>query len=152
MLIVLPRRKDGLAALESQWAVESMYQQVTAPLRHEAEVVVSLPRFKMETEFKLRPVLCALGIALVFSDDADFSGICEESLKIADVIRKACVEVNEEGTEAAAATAVRVDWAAPPRRSMPKPKVFKADHPFLFFIRDRKTNAILFSSRLLDPQ
>jgi serpin B len=151
MLVVLPRKKDGLAALESQWAVESMYQQVTARLQHEAEVIVSLPRFKTETEFKLKPVLCALGIGLVFSDEADFSGMCEEDLMIAEVIHKACVEANEEGTEAAAATAVVMDLAAALPRRMPKPKVFKADHPFLFFIRDRRTNAVLFSGRLLDP-
>ncbi len=152
MLIVLPRRKDGLAALERQWAVESMYRQVTARLHHQAEVVVSLPRFKMETAFKLKPVLCGLGIGLAFSDDADFGGICEEPLKIADVIHKACVEANEEGTEAAAATAVGMPLAAAAPRPMPEPKVFKADHPFLFFIRDRKTNTVLFSGRLLDPK
>jgi serpin B len=152
MLVVLPRRKDGLAALEGQWAVERMYLQVTAHLHHDVEVVVSLPRFKMETEFKLKPVLCALGIELAFSDDADFGGICDEPLKIADVIHKACGEANEKGTEAAAATAVGMMLGAAVPRPMPEPKVFKADHPFLFFIRDTKTNAVLFAGRLLDPK
>ena len=106
MLVVLPRKKDGLASLESQWAAGGTYRQVTDGLDHEETVIVSLPRFKMETEFKLKPVLCALDAELAFSDDADFSGIGEEPLKISEVVHKAFVEVNEEGTEAAAATAV----------------------------------------------
>jgi serpin B len=66
------------------------------------------------------------------------------------VVHKAFVEVNEEGTEAAAATAVGM--MACGMRVAPEPKVFKADHPFLFFIRDRDTNAVLFSGRVLDPK
>jgi serpin B len=150
MLIVLPRVADGLASLETGWVAESAYRQVTAGLRHEERVVVSLPRFKVETEFRLKPVLCSLGAEPGFSDDADFGGIGEEPLKIAEVVHKAFVEVNEEGTEAAAATAVGMLFCG--IRVLPPPKVFKADHPFLFFIRDRRTNAVLFSGRLLDPR
>jgi serpin B len=71
-------------------------------------------------------------------------------LRIAEVVHKAFVEVNEEGTEAAAATGVSggLCLVMPPS----EPPVFKADHPFLFFIRDRDTNAVLFSGRLLDPE
>ena len=85
----------------------------------------------METEFKLKPVLCALHAELAFSDDADFSGIGEEPLKISEVVHKAFVEVNEEGTEAAAATAVGMMLSAGVGSRPPEPKVFKADHPFL---------------------
>jgi serpin B len=149
MLIVLPRKKDGLTLLERQWAREGTYRQVTERLRHEGTVILSLPRFKMETQFTLTPVLCALGAELAFGDAADFSGIGEEPLKISEVVHKAFVEVNEKGTEAAAATGVMVPgcagWAPPP-------KVFNVDHPFLFFIRERKTNVVLFSGRVLDPE
>jgi serpin B len=152
MLVVLPREKDGLASLERQWAGGTAYRQVTDGLRHEERVVVWLPRFKLETEFRLKPVLCRLHAELAFSDEADFGGIGEEALKISEVVHKAFVEVNEEGTEAAAATAVGmvlcVGVAGPP----PRPVVFQADHPFLFFIRDRRTNAVLFSGRVLDPR
>jgi serpin B len=151
MLVVLPRKIDGLASLESLWANESVYRQVTTRLHQEETVIVSLPRFKMETEFKLKPVLCDLGADLAFSSQADFRGISEEGLMISDVIHKAFVEVNEEGTEAAAATAVEMALCC---EFMPEqePKVFKADHPFLFFIRDRNTNITLFSGRVLDPK
>jgi serpin B len=150
LLVVLPSLKDGLAALESQWAKEGTYRQVTVGLNHEETVIVSLPRFTMATEFQLKPVLCALGAELAFSDDADFRGIGEEPLKISEVVHKAFVEVNEEGTEAAAATAVGMALCAGVRPAR-RPIVFTADHPFHFFIRDRKTNAVLFSGRLVHP-
>jgi serpin B len=150
MLVALPTLKDGLPELESQWTAGGTYQQVTTDLHHEETVLVSLPRFKMEAEFKLKPVLCDLGADLAFSDDADFSGIGDEPLTISEVVHKAFVEVNEEGTEAAAATAVgMVGCAFIPER---EPRVFQADHPFLLFIRDRQTNAVLFSGRVLDPK
>ena len=152
MLVVLPRKKDGLASLEKRWAAGGAYRQVTDELDHEGAVVVSLPRFKMETEFRLKFVLCGLYAELAFSDEADFSGIGEEPLKISEVVHKAFVEVNEEGTEAAAATAVGMVLGAGLGSPPPQPKVFKADHPFLFLIRDRKTNAVLFSGRVLDPR
>jgi serpin B len=150
MLVVLPRQTAGLPALEARWAAEGTYQRVTAALRHEGTVLVSLPRFKMETELALKPVLCALGAERAFRDDADFSGIGEEPLKISEVVHKAFVEVNEEGTEAAAATAVGMAFCG--ILEAPQPKVFKADHPFLFFIRDRNTNVVLFAGRLLEPK
>jgi serpin B len=162
MLVVLPRKnvglvsmllgrgKDSLTALERKWAAADLYRQVTASLRME-DVIVSLPRFRMESAFELKPVLCALGIGLAFSDDdADFSGMGDEPLKISEVVHKAFVEVNEEGTEAAAATGVVMMFKGRPA-PRPKPKVFRADHPFLFFIRDQNTNAVLFCGRVLDP-
>jgi len=151
MLVVLPTLKDGLTTLESKWPAEGTYQQVTTGLHHEETVIVSLPRFKMETEFKLKQVLCDLGADLAFSANADFTGIAEERMMISEVVHKAFVEVNEEGTEAAAATAVVMTMCASVSRS-PQPKIFRADHPFLFFIRDRKTNNVLFSGRVLDPK
>jgi len=150
MLVVLPRKKDGLTALENRWAAEGIYGQVTTRLRDEETVILSLPRFKMETALTLKPVLCALGAELAFSGGADFSGIGNEPLAISEVVHKAFVEVNEEGTEAAAATGVAMAFCAAVMPS--QPKVFQADHPFLFFIRDRSTNTVLFSGRVLDPK
>ena len=150
MLIVLPTNKDGLAALEARCASEGIYQQVVDGLYQEEGIIVSLPRFTVEAECSLKPMLCALGAELVFSDKADFSGIGDEPLQISEVVHKAFVEVNEEGTEAAAATGVSMGLCAV--RPATEPVVFKADHPFLFFIKDRDTNAVLFAGRVLDPQ
>lgn len=148
MLVVLPRKETGLASLEATWSATGTYQQITRRIFDET-VVVSLPRFKMEAEFRLKSVLCDLGADLAFGTDADFSGIGDEPLTIAEVVHKAFVEVNEEGTEAAAASGVVMAF----KSAMPiQPKVFKADHPFLFFIRDRNTNAVLFSGRVADPK
>ena len=150
MLIVLPTEKDGLTALETRFASEGLYQQVMGGLYQEEGIIVSLPRFTLEAEFRLKPVLCALGAALAFSDEADFSGIGEGPLQISEVVHKAFVEINEEGTEAAAATGVSMGLCAV--RPSTEPIVFKADHPFLFFIKDRDTNAVLFSGRVLNPK
>jgi serpin B len=149
MLVVLPKNPDGLTALESRWGTEGLYQRVTAGLQHEKRVIISLPRFKIETVFNLKPALCDLGAALAFSNDADFRGIGDEPLKLSAVVHKAFVEVNEDGTEAAAATEVRM--ALMGIRFDPEPKVFRADHPFLFFIRDKQTDMVYFSGRVLDP-
>lgn len=149
LLVVLPTKSDALAALESQWIAGDIYQKVTSALVHEKSVVVSLPRFKMETESLLRPPLCEMGAALAFSDNADLSGIGAPPLKISEVIHKAFIEVNEKGTEAAAATGVVMAKGA---AIMNEPKFFRADHPFLFVIRDRQTNVVLFCGRVLEPK
>jgi serpin B len=148
MLVVLPRKQDGLAALERAWTAGRVFEQVTKLLAYEETVNVALPRFKIETEFMLSSALCAMGARLAFSDAADFTGIGAEPLKISEVVHKAFVEVNEEGTEAAAATGVAMLKLAMPI----KPKTFRADHPLLFAIRDRKTNALFFCGRLVQPQ
>jgi serpin B len=153
LLVVLPRKEDGLKSLEAKWTAEGMYQAMKDRLTYEERVIVSLPRFKTEATFRLKPVLCSLGAGLAFDNFADFGGIGDERLKISEVVHKAFVEVNEEGTEAVAATAVQMDLATcPPPTSMPKVKVFEADHPFMFFIRDRNTNTVLFAGRVVDPK
>lgn len=117
-------------------------------------VKVFLPRFKMSSDFQLSSTLRQLGIRDAFSpDNADFSGISKEKpLNISEVLHKAWVEVNEEGTEAAAATvvAVMVGAALFPTKS-PKPIIFRADHPFLFLICRKYSNDILFMGRVMNP-
>jgi serpin B len=104
----------------------------------------------METEYRLPGTLSAMGMPTAFMEGAaDFSGMDgTKNLYISDVIHKAFIDVNEEGTEAAAATAVvmRAKGVAP--GSLP---VFRADHPFVFLIQDRDTGTILFVGRVADP-
>jgi serpin B len=149
MLVVLPSKGERLTPLETRWPVEGLYRRMIAGLRYEKRVIVALPRFTIETKFNLGSVLCALGAGLAFGNGADFSGIGEEPLQLSEVVHKAFVEVNEKGTEAAGATAARMMLKG--IQTLPEPKVFRADRPFLFFIRDRKTDAVLFSGRVLDP-
>jgi serpin B len=111
-----------------------------------------LPKFKLESQFELNDVLASMGMPDAFDPrTADFSGISSEpGLFISHVIHKAYVDVNEEGTEAAAATAVGV--AVPGCIiAPPPPMTFRADHPFVFLIRDQATGAILFLGRVTDP-
>lgn len=150
MVIVLPKDVDGLAVLEKTLTAETLAQwlaEVDKQAEREAEVFV--PRFKLETGYDLIPPCRALGIKDAFtSGSADFRGMGwpKGDLWIAQVKHKAFVDVNEEGTEAAGATAV--EMATQSARSSP---AFRADHPFLFVIREHATGSILFLGRLSDP-
>jgi serpin B len=104
----------------------------------------------MTAEFKLSKVLARLGMPLAFdAQKADFSGMSsEQRLVIDEVIHKAFVDVNEEGTEAAAATAVTMRAMA---MRPTNPVVFRADHPFMFLIRDTRSGSILFMGKVMNP-
>ena len=106
----------------------------------------------MESAFSLGDQLQAMGLRQAFSNDADFSKMTDNpmGLKITEVIHQAFVEVNEEGTEAAAATGVMMA-AECAFEDPPDPKVFRADHPFVFLIRDNATNLIHFIGRYMGP-
>lgn len=148
MVILLPRRADGLSDLEQELTPENLrgWLRRLRPRR----VQVFLPRFTLTSGFRLDEALRTLGMTEAFtSGRADFSGMNGlRDLYISAVLHKAFVEVNEEGTEAAAATAVVVARTAVPSR----PVVFRADHPFIFLIRERRSGSILFLGRLLDPK
>jgi serpin B len=150
MVVLLPKQVDGLAQLEKKLSRENLQEWLTG-LRSQ-EVKLFLPRFKMTSQFQLKDVLESMGMTLAFTPrQADFSGISsEEELFISAVIHKAFVDVNEEGTEAAAATGVAVAVTSAPVRQ--EPIVFRADHPFVFLIREQRSGSILFLGRLLDPK
>lgn len=149
MVVLLPDEVDGLPALEGKLSAENLARWLSALRRR--KVVVHLPRFRMTSQFLLNAPLEALGIRAAFSRaEADFSGMAERGgLSLGAVLHKAFVDVNEEGTEAAAATAV-VMRATLARMPEP-PATFRADHPFLFLIRDNRTDSLLFLGRLVDP-
>ena len=110
-------------------------------------MVLNMPKFSFDSSFSLKSALSALGMPIAFDPNkADFSGITgNKDLHISDVVHKAFVAVDEEGTEAAAATGVVVGVAAMPQNSL------TIDQPFVFLIRDIKTGAILFVGRVLNP-
>lgn len=147
MVVAVPKAKNGLPALEARLDA-GMLASMTQELRSK-EIALYLPRFKIEAQFGLSPVLQSLGMTDAFSDSADFSGMNsgKEDLYIKAVLHKAFVEVNEEGTEAAAATAVVVTARGAPR----PPLEVRADHPFFFMIRHKSTGAILFMGRMTNP-
>ena len=98
-------------------------------------------------------VLSAMGMASAFGGAADFTGIsAAEQVNISEVIHKAFVEVGEEGTEAAAATGVVIRALSIQVPDKKDPVVFRADHPFVFLIKDNRTNAILFLGRVVNPK
>lgn len=143
MVVLLPDKPNGLPDLERQLTADT-FEKWLAKL-HETEIQVSLPRFRFEQRFSLNDPLIALGMTDAFGP-ADFSGMATSSPgSITAVVHKAFVDVNEEGTEAAAATAVVVkEVSASPS--------FRADHPFLFLVRDVKHGTILFMGRVMNPK
>ncbi len=149
MVILLSKEVDGLAELEA--TLDAARLKTWLSRLGKRKVQVFLPRFKIEFGLDLKRALKSMGMPLAFDEHrADFSGMTDDpqGLYIAKVIHKAYVDVNEEGTEAAAATAVVM---AP--RGMPRPPpVFRADHPFMFLIRAGKTGSILFIGRVMNPK
>ena len=154
MLVFLPNRKDGLLDLEKRLQADMLEECVKR--MQVREIKIFLPKFKLTWgTINLKNQLSAIGMPIAFNrDEADFSGINglqppdDEALHIGAVCHKAFVEVNEKGTEAAAATGVSMDMFA---GLPPKVPVFRADHPFLFGIRDQKSGSILFLGRLANP-
>ncbi len=145
MVVLLPARKSNLAALEKKLNAKSLNAWL-GKLR-EQKVIVGLPRFKVTWDLDLKKTLISMGMIDAFGA-ADFSGMTgTRDLFISAVVHKAFVAVDEEGTEAAAATAVVMG-----RTSLPRYPVFRADRPFVFLIRDRKTGSILFLGRVVNPK
>jgi len=149
MIVLLPKQTGALADLEEALNFDNLSQWL-AELRRR-KVIVSIPKFKMTSRFSLANVLASMGMTNAFSPSAaDFSAMTgKKDLFISAVIHKAYVDVNEEGTEAAAATGIVAGITAVGPERIP---VFRADHPFLFLIRDNRSAAILFLGRMINPK
>jgi serpin B len=147
MLIVLPRQADGLDDVY-QWLRHADLSLAIDELEP-TTVAVSLPKFRAMSELQLNETLAAMGMTAPFSQEADFSGITgERDLYIQSAIHKSFIDVNEWGTEAAAATGISIG-----RTSIEIPEaVFRADHPFVFLIRDNITQSTLFMGRVTTPE
>lgn len=151
MVVMLPQKADGLTSLEKDLSVEKLdgwLAEIDSVSAENTELY--LPKFKFETGYDLVPTCAALGMKDAFDTTgaADFSGMgwAKGRLWISQIKHKAFVEVNEEGTEAAAATAVEMAT-----KSLSMDPVFRADHPFIFLIRENATGSILFMGRMVDP-
>ena len=146
MVIFLPVEKHGLASLEEQLTFENLQASLSALVASKPrKMKVYLPKFKLTQKFDMKDILSKMGAEEMFiRDKANFTGIADDPLYVSKVFHKAFVEVNEEGTESAAATGIGIQ--APSRKPM-----FIANHPFMFLIRHSDTGAILFLGRLMKP-
>ncbi|XP_015275443.1 PREDICTED: serpin B10, partial [Gekko japonicus] len=152
MLILLPDditdESTGLQLLEKELTYERLSIWTSSEMMEKTTVEVHLPKFRLTENYDLKTTLSSLGMTDAFSrGQANFTGMSKNNdLFLSEVYHKAFVEVNEEGTEASAATAAVVTT-----RSSGEPVVFKVDHPFLFFIRHNKNKSILFFGRFCTP-
>ncbi|XP_072234195.1 leukocyte elastase inhibitor-like isoform X2 [Leuresthes tenuis] len=153
MIIFLPNDIEdsttGLEKLEKELTYENFVEWTRPDMMNDVEVQVGLPRFKMEEKYDMKEVLVSMGMQDAFDmGKSDFSGMSPgNDLVLSEVFHKAFVEVNEEGTEAAAATA-----AIMMLRCGLRPASFVADHPFLFFIRHNPSMSVLFAGRYCSPE
>ncbi len=154
MYIVLPKSVDGIKKIEETLGKDFLDKMLSNHLIR--KVSVSMPKFTITDTFNLHDHLKTMGMPLAFSDLADFSGISkyikeqQNQLKISAVIHKAFIEVDEKGTEAAAATGVMMK-AGGLAEEVPVVR-FNADHPFMFFIVHNKTKTILFMGKVVNPK
>ena len=147
MYIVLPN-ENAIEEFETSFSFND-YNTLKSNMDSKYEVRTWLPKFKFETKTELANQLQEMGMKDAFDDNnATFSGISDERLKISKVIHQAFVDVQEEGTEAAAATAVVMDEC----ESVEPIRDFKANHPFMFFIEDKRTGCILFMGKVESPE
>jgi serpin B len=143
MMFIVP---DDLAAIEASLD-DDVFGEIVAALQP-GTVELSMPRFSIETETTLKPLLSELGMPTAFTDRADFSPMTREvALAISEVVHQANIDVDESGTEAAAATAVIMRATSAPAVDL----TLSIDRPFLFALRDTGTGAVLFLGRVTDP-
>jgi len=144
MIIVLPK-ENNITAAESVISAENITTWKSD--FYETEITVKIPKFKFETKYLLNSIMQNMGMLDAFTSNADFSKMDgTRELFISKALHQAYIDVNEEGTEAAAATAIVVELKA-----IPDPKEFTADHPFIFLIEHKPTDSILFMGKVMDP-
>ncbi|MDR1620869.1 MAG: serpin family protein, partial [Synergistaceae bacterium] len=147
MLVLLPRKTGDIGNLEKSISRDTFERILQSMRRGRGEVIVFLPKFTVETKYDLTGILSNMGFKTPFSDSAQFPKLAEKPLKIDWVVHQAFVDVYEEGTTAAAVTSIGMRATSIP---LPPP-LFRADHPFVYFILENRTNAILFMGRYMGP-
>jgi serine protease inhibitor len=144
LVVLLPDRIDGIRELEKKLSAENINNWVSS--LNQEQVSVFFPKFKMTSEFGLARTMSQMGMPSAFTPRADFSGM-GQGLFISEIFHKAFVDVDEKGTEAAAATGVVMTKSM----YMGQTYTFRADRPFIFMIKDNKTGSILFMGRMMNP-
>ncbi|MBL7047547.1 MAG: serpin family protein [Candidatus Marinimicrobia bacterium] len=156
MIVILPSQKIGLQGLEKSLS-QKQFAKWNSKLRNYEKVDVFLPKFKITWSGEMSDWLKDAGMETAFKQNADFSGMIDPRLQqtplyIGAIFQKAFVEVNEKGTEAAAATAILINGVITTSVKIPQPvPVFRADHPFMFFIIEKVNGNILFMGRMERP-
>jgi len=158
MIVILPKKKNWINLLEKKLTYNNLQKWLNLfkPwVGDDYKVKVWLPKFKIETTYSnLGNILQSMWLRTIFKwNNVNFPFISDVSLAVDEVVHKAYVDVNEEWTEAAAVTATVVGAEAMLRFSEKEPEVyeFKADHPFIFLIKDNRTGAILFMWKIVNP-
>ncbi|CAN6165584.1 unnamed protein product [Urochloa humidicola] len=152
MYILLPEARDGLWSLAERLSSEPEFLEKHIPMRDVPVGQFRVPKFKISFGFEASDLVKGLGLQLPFSPEADLTELVDlpavgQNLRVSSIFHKAFVEVNEEGTEAAAATAIRIVLD-----SYTMPEDFVADHPFLFLIREDTTGVVLFVGHVVNPR
>lgn len=142
MVIILPTKRDGLPELKKTFSKDMIKEFASQRVRYE-RVIITLPKFAFKAESDLKNMLPKLGISDIFSHKADLSNLIlaqrSNGIFVSEARHMVAIDVNEEGTEAAAATVIISLW-----RTIPMERIFIADHPFLFYITHRPTNSVVF--------
>jgi serpin B len=145
MDIIVPNEGKSIESVLPMIGDSVLSQLSFQPLTN--DIILSMPRFKYGYKTELKDILSGMGMEIAFNETADFSNISSvRPLSINRVLHQAFIQADEEGTEAAAATAVEIIVT-----SAPIPREIKADHPFMYIIRETTTNAILFMGLVADP-
>ena len=142
MVFILPNKVDGLSDVQKR--MENFNYLECMKRKYETEIEVRIPKFSIKSEYKMKNVLSEMGIKDAFTEKADLSGIAGDNLYVDEIYHQAYINVNEEGTEATAATGTVVG-----RRSMGKK--FFCDHPFMFRIVENTFGTILFEGIVTNP-
>lgn len=154
MVVIAPNDPAGLPSIEARLNAANLVAWMKSMKQREIDVF--MPKFKMETSYdklgEVNGTLAAMGMPTAFGGDADFSGMSsQEQLFIGSVVHKAFINVNEEGTEAAAITGFAVPTPEMIRDNIPFIPTFRADRPFIYLIRDLESGTVLFLGRMLNP-
>lgn len=151
MVILLPKERDGIGSLEKQLNADLLEKYISD--LYQQKVELHSPKFEFNASLSLKEFLLNLGMPLAFQDAADFSGIANNprGVRLNAAIQKTFIKVDEKETEAAAFSAVGGIAGAAGGTPPPPSPIFRADHPFIFLIRETATNSILFMGRVINP-